>query len=164
MTKLIALIDGSDYSESVCEHTAWVAGRTDASVEILHVLGRRDVSSEPANLSGNIGLGARTALLEELADLDAQKAKLSQKRGRMILEEAKERLHTAGIKEVSTRLRNGDILETIQEFETDADLIVVGKRGEAADFAKLHLGSNLQRVVRSSHTPALVASRAFTPV
>jgi len=164
MTKLIALIDGSDYSESVCEHTAWVAGRTDASVEILHVLGRRDVSSEPANLSGNIGLGARTALLEELAELDAQKAKLSQKRGRMILEEAKALINAAGVEDVSTRLRNGDILETIQEFETDADLIVVGKRGEAADFAKLHLGSNLERVVRSSHKPVLVASRAFTPI
>jgi len=164
MTKLIALIDGSDYSESVCEHTAWVAGRTDASVEILHVLGRRDVSSKPANLSGNIGLGARTALLEELAELDAQKAKLSQKRGRMILEEAKALINSAGVETVSTKLRNGDILETIQEFEMDADLIVVGKRGEAADFAKLHLGSNLERVVRSSHKPVLVASRAFTPV
>jgi nucleotide-binding universal stress UspA family protein len=164
MTKLITLIDGSDYSESVCKHTAWVAGRTDASIEILHVLGRRDVSSEPANLSGNIGLGARTALLEELAELDAQKAKLSQKRGRMILEEAKALINSVGIEDVSTKLRNGDILDTIQEFETDADLIVVGKRGEAADFAKLHLGSNLERVVRSSHKPVLVASRSFTSV
>ena len=164
MTRLIALIDGSNYSGSVCDHAAWVAGRTDASVEILHVLGRRDVSSEPANLSGAIGLGARTALLEELAELDAQKAKLSQKRGRMILEDAKQRLGAAGVAEVSTRLRNGDIVETIQEFEPDADLIVVGKRGEAADFAKLHLGSNLERVVRSSHKPVLVAARAFKPV
>ena len=164
MTKLISLIDGSDYSESVCKHTAWVARRTDASVEVLHVLGRRDVFSKPANLSGNIGLGARTALLEELAEIDAKKAKLSQKRGRMILEEAKSLINTAGVECVSTKLRNGDILETIQEFETDADLIIVGKRGEAADFAKLHLGSNLERVVRSSHKPVLVASRSFTPV
>jgi len=107
---------------------------------------------------------ALEALLEELVELDAQKAKLSQKRGRMILEEAKALINSAGVEDVSTRLRNGDILETIQEFETDADLIVVGKRGEAADFAKLHLGSNLERVVRSSHKPVLVASRAFSPI
>ncbi|MFV3078089.1 universal stress protein, partial [Niveispirillum fermenti] len=35
---------------------------------------------------------------------------------------------------------------------------------EAADFAKLHLGSNLERVVRTSRKPVLVASRAFKPV
>lgn len=164
MTKLIALIDGSSYSESVCDHTAWVATRTDASVEILHVLGRREVSSEPANLSGNIGLGARTALLEELAEHDAQTAKLSQKRGRLILDGAKARLLGAGLAEVSTKLRHGEVVETIQELEEDADLIVVGKRGEAADFAKLHLGSNLERIVRASRKPVLVAARAFTPV
>jgi len=164
MTRLIALIDGSIYSESVCDHTAWVAGRTRASVEILHVLGGREVSSAPVNLSGNIGLGARTALLEELAEHDAQTAKLSQKRGRLILDGARARLLDAGLNEVSIRLRHGEIVETIQELEKDADLIIVGKRGEAADFAKLHLGSNLERIVRSSHRPVLVAARAFTPV
>ncbi len=164
MTKLIALIDGSVYSQSVCDHAAWVASRTGASVELLHVLGRRDASSEPANLSGNIGIEERTALLEELAALDAQKAKLAQRRGRMILDEAKERLTTAGVTEVSTRLRFGDIVTTTQEIEKDADLIVIGKRGEAADFATLHLGSNLERIVRSSHKPVFVTSRAFKPI
>ncbi|MEQ8815594.1 MAG: universal stress protein [Thalassobaculum sp.] len=164
MTRLIAMIDGSIYSKSVCDHAAWVAGRTGAAVEILHVLGRRDVSSEPANLSGSIGLGARTALLEELTELDAQRAKLAQKRGRVILDEAKARLQYSGVGEVVTRLRNGDIVDTATEFAADADLIVIGKRGEAADFARLHLGSNLERVVRSTHRPVLVASRAFRPI
>lgn len=41
---------------------------------------------------------------------------------------------------------------------------MIGKRGEAADFAKLHLGSNLERVVRTSHRPVLVASREFRPI
>jgi nucleotide-binding universal stress UspA family protein len=164
MTKLIALIDGSTYSESVCDHTSWVARKTGASVEVLHILGRQEVSSEPANLSGNIGLGARTALLEELAEHDAKTAKLSQKRGRVILDGAKVRLLDAGLNEVSTRLRHGEIAETIQQFEEGADLIIVGKRGEAADFAKLHIGSNLERVVRSSQKPVLVAARSFTPV
>lgn len=164
MTRLIALIDGSIYSQSVCDHAAWAAGRTGASVELLHVLGRRDVSSEPANLSGSIGLGARTALLEELTELDAQRAKLAQKRGRIILDEAKARLAEDGVSAVTTRLRNGDLVDTAMEFGADADLTVIGKRGEAADFAKLHLGSNLERIVRATHRPVLVASRAFRPI
>ena len=52
----------------------------------------------------------------------------------------------------------------MQELEGEADLIVVGKRGAAADFAKLHLGSNLERVARISKKPVMVASRAFKPV
>lgn len=164
MPKIIALIDGSIYSESICDHAAWIAAATDSSVQIVHVLGRRSVPSEEANFSGSIGLGARTALLEELAELDGQKAKLAHKRGRAILEDAKVRISKSGVNEISTKLRNGEIVETVQELEETADLIVIGKRGEGADFDKLHLGSNLERVVRSSHKPVLVASRAFKPI
>ncbi len=164
MTHLIALIDGSGYSQSVCDLTRWVAERTDASVELMHVLGRRNTDSEPADLSGNLKLGARSALLKELADLDEQKNKLELKRGRLLLEEAKTGLEEQGIGTVTTKLRHGDLVETISEFEGDADLILVGKRGEAADFAKMHLGSNLERVVRSAKKPILVASRAFKPI
>lgn len=164
MTQLIAVIDGSVYSESVCDHTAWIAKLSGAEVALVHVLGRRDVSSEPANLSGSIGLGARTELLEELADLDAQKARLAQKRGRAILDDAKARVVAMGVTNVSTRLRHGEMVETVQEFEADARLIVIGKRGEAADFDGGHLGSNLERVVRSTHKLVLVASRGFKPI
>ena len=164
MEKLIAFVDGSVYSQSVCDHAAWVAGRTGAAVELHHVLGRREGGSERANLSGNITLGARTALLEELTDLDAQRAKLSQKLGRAILDDTQARLEEDGVKDVSVRLRSGDIIDTVHEAETDAGLIVIGKRGEAADFAKLHLGSNLERVVRSSSKPVMVAARAFNPI
>lgn len=164
MLKTIALIDGSIYSQSVCDAAAWASLRVGASVEVMHVLGRRDGAADGADLSGNIGLGARTALLEELAELDAQKAKLAQKRGRALLEEARDRLGKDGVEDVTMQLRYGDLAETVQEFDLDAHLIVVGKRGEAADFAKLHLGSNLERVVRTSHRPVLVASRAFKPI
>lgn len=163
-TRTIGLIDGSSYAQSVCDHIAWIAGKSDVSVDVLHVIGRRDLSSEPVNLSGNIGLGARTALLEELAELDAQNAKVAQKRGRLLLEEAKARLQAAGVSHVETKLRHGDLVDTVLEFEASADLIVIGKRGEGADFAKGHLGSNLERVIRSTHKPIVVASRAFKPI
>ena len=43
-------------------------------------------------------------------------------------------------------------------------MIVIGKRGEAADFAKMHLGSNLERLIRSTNKPVLVAARSFKPI
>ena len=164
MTRILGLIDGSPYAQSVCDHIAWIAGKAEVTVELLHVIGRRDLASEPVNLSGNIGLGARTALLEELAELDAQKAKVAHKRGRLLLDEAKARLNEAGLANVETKLRNGDLVDTVLEFEANTDIIVIGKRGEGADFAKGHLGSNLERVVRSTHKAIVIASRAFKPV
>ncbi len=161
--KIIALVDGSIYSQSVCEHAAWVAMRTGWAVELLHVLGRRE-GSERTDLSGSIALGARTALLEELAELDAQRAKLVTHRGRAILEDARAIMDQAGVNEISTRLRHGDIVETVAAQEAGAVMVMIGKRGEAADFAKGHLGSNLERIVRASTKPVFVASRAFRPI
>ena len=57
---LIALVDGSAYSESVCHHAAWIAGRTGSKVKIYHVMGRRDMT-EKQDLSGAIRLGLCTA-------------------------------------------------------------------------------------------------------
>ena len=160
---IIALVDGSDYSENVCRYAAWAAGRTGAGVDLLHVLGRRE-SAGRADYSGSIRLGARTALLEELAELDAQRAKLIQHRGRAILEDARKIVVEAGVEEIATRLRHGDIVETVAELEPTAGLIVIGKRGEAADYAKGHLGSNLERIVRASRAPVMVASSTHRAV
>ena len=164
MSKLIALVDGSVYSRSVCDHAAWIAKRMGSSIEVLHVLGRREIASAPSDLSGSIALGARSALLEELTALDEQRAKLAQKRGRAILDDAKAVIEASGIANVATKLRIGDIVETVVDTEADADMVVIGKRGEGADFARLHLGSNLERIARSSRKPIFVASRAFKPI
>lgn len=161
--KIIALVDGSIYSESVCHHAAWIAQKTKAPIELIHVLGRRE-APDKSDLSGAIRLGARTKLMEELAELDAQRAKLVSHRGRAILEDARAIVDQDGVTEITTRLRHGDIVEAIAEIEGAARVIVIGKRGEAADFAKGHLGSNLERIVRAAHRPILVAARAFKPI
>ncbi len=161
---LVALVDGSVYAESVCDHAAWAAARSGLQVELLHVLGRRAAGQAPADLSGNMGVDDRNALLHELSVLDEQVAKLSQKRGRAILADARARLEAAGVSVVAPRLRFGDLLEAVAELEPHAAMIVIGKRGEAADFARLHLGSNLERVARASRRPVFVAARAFRPI
>jgi nucleotide-binding universal stress UspA family protein len=161
--KIIALVDGSIYSASVCDHAAWVSQRTGAPVELIHVLGRRE-AADTHDHSGAIRLGARTALLNELAELDAQRAKLISHKGRAILEDASAILAKDGVTDISTRLRHGDVVEAVAEVEAGARVIIIGKRGEDADFAKGHLGSNLERIVRVSHKPVFVASRAFKPI
>jgi nucleotide-binding universal stress UspA family protein len=162
--KIMTLIDGSSYTASVCDHAAWVAGKVNAELKLVHFLERKTNTPIAENLSGSIGLGARTELLEELAELDGQNARLAQKRGRAILDDATARLQAAGFTAVSHQLRRGEVVEVTEGGPDDADLIVIGKRGEAAEQNQMRLGPNLERVVRSSHQPVLVASRAFKPI
>lgn len=147
--KIVALVDGSIYSSSVCEHAARIASRTGAPVELNHMLGRRE-ASDSHDHSAAIALGARTALMEQLAEIDAQRAKLISHRGRGILDDATGLLERAGVIEVTTRLRHGDIVETVADVEGDARVILIGKRGDAAYFAKGHLG----RTSNASYAPA----------
>lgn len=163
MSKILVLLDASVYGPSVCDLAAWAARRTAISTELMHILGHRDGQADQ-DASGVIGLGARSSLLDELAELDAQRAKLAQQQGRALLEDAQERLSSAGVSDVSTVLRKGDLVQEIAAKELESELLIIGKRGEAADFALLHLGSNLERVVRTSVKPILVAAREFKPI
>ena len=160
----MALVDNSMYGASVCDYAGWIASREESALTLLHVLGRRDTSTDKSNLSGSIGLGARTALLEELAELDAQKARLVNKRGRAILDDARARAVKMGATKISVMLRHGRLLEAMEEFETEADLIVLGKRGDQSGENMEGLGLNLKHVVRLTSKPVMVASRAFQPI
>ncbi|MEF2552545.1 universal stress protein [Aurantimonas sp. A2-1-M11] len=164
MTKILACVDGSIYAQSVCDHAAWAATRMQVPVELVHALGRRETSSSHYDLSGSLEFGEREALLADLTELDEKKSKVAARRGRLVLDQAAARLTEDGVPEVAQRLRHGDIADAIGDMEGDARLVIIGKRGEAADFAKGHLGSNLERVIRASKKPVLVASRAFQPI
>lgn len=162
MTRILALIDGSLYAPSVCDHAAWAAKSLDADVTLLHVLQKRhDADSD---LSGNIGLGARSSLLEDLARLDAERAKLAKSQGRAILEDATSRLVEAGVADPVARLRHGELVHELEQAEVGSDLVVIGKRGESANFDTLRLGSHLEQAIRISSIPVLIASRVFQPV
>ena len=160
---ILALVDGSIYSKSVCDHLAWVAGRMSAGVELMHVFDRQ-AEARTSDLSGSIALGARSALLDELATLDEQRAKLLQQKGRAILDDARAIIEAAGQKVTGAYLRQGELVETVMEREKQAAMIMIGKRGEAADFASLKLGSHVESLVRAIHKPVFVASRAFKPI
>lgn len=163
MGTLLACIDASPYATSVVDHAAWAAGRLDASVEVLHVIQRKDAVAARRDLSGAVGLGAKSGLLEELTRIDEAEGKLAREQGKILLTAAEERLGKEGIA-ARTLHRHGGIVETIIERESGADMLVIGKRGASADFAKLHLGSKVERVVRAATKPVLVASRAFKPI
>jgi nucleotide-binding universal stress UspA family protein len=163
METILAAIDASGYATSVCDLAAWAATRLERPVELLHVVQRKDAVAERHDLSGAIGLGVKSSLLEELTRLEEADARLQVERGRVLLAAAADRLRAAGISDVISLHRHGGIVETILEREDDARVVVIGKRGASHEFATDHIGSTIERVVRASTRPILIASRAIEP-
>ncbi|WP_010627108.1 universal stress protein [Halomonas sp. KM-1] len=159
--QVMAAIDGSQFSAGVCDYAAWASQALGAPLTFLHVVDNHPQTAE-ADLSGHIGLGSREHLLEELAQLDEQRAKVAQEQGRLMLKAAKERAIENGVTEPANRQRNGTLVETLDELQSEIRLLVLGKRGETAHQASEHLGSNLERVVRTLHRPILMVPETFT--
>lgn len=159
--KVLACVDHSAYATVVCDYAAWAALRMNAPLEFVHVLDRHPEKAPKMDLSGAIGLGAQETLLEELAAIDEQRSRVSQESGRLLLEGAKQRAKDQGVSTLDGRQRHGELVEALHELEEQARLYVIGRRGETAQQAPEHLGSNLERAVRALHRPILVVPKEF---
>jgi len=124
MKKILACIDGSGFSDSVCAHAAWLSGRINAAVELLNVLPYSPERASLSDLSGTIGIDASSELLEQLTQADEVRAQLEQRKGRLILKHAEQRLRAEGVLEITSIKRRGTLTETISELENDAEIIV----------------------------------------
>ncbi|MDO9477309.1 MAG: universal stress protein [Pseudohongiella sp.] len=160
--KVIACIDDSQYAESVCDYAAWCVARMDAPLSLLHELDK-DESSLAQNFSGSIGLGAQEALLQELAGLDQQRARIALEQGKLMLQAAAQRVEAKGVPHVETRQRHGELVDTLVELEPETRMFVVGKRGHRTASAHGHIGSHVESLIRALHKPVLIAQQSFAP-
>ncbi|MGY0561110.1 universal stress protein [Luteimonas sp. A277] len=161
---VLAAVDSSIYTESVGHYAAWAAKRLSAPLEYLHVLDRHPETAPKLDHSGSLDLGVKSKLLEELAEMDETRSRLAQQGGRLLMRQLDALAREGHGLEAITTLRNGSLVDTLTGLEDRVRLFVIGKRGEHADFAKGHLGSQLERVVRAVHRPLLVASRSFAEI
>lgn len=164
MEGVAAFIDGSSYSASVCDHAAWAAGRLAAPVQLVHALGRTERASPLADLSGNLRMGARRSLTERLARHDHARAALAAERGRALLDDGTARMRSSAELAVDSRLHAGDPVGALEAMRAAPRLCLVGKRGEDASGAMRHLGSNLERLLRSSASPVMAVCRLYRPI
>ena len=66
MPKMLAFIDGSIYSDSVCDHVIWAAAGDEFDVSLFNVIEGFHCRG-PSNFSGNLGAEAKSKLLVELS-------------------------------------------------------------------------------------------------
>jgi len=159
MSNVVACIDGTEVSTAVSDIAAWASLRMEAPLVLLHVLEKAERPAH-SDLAGNIGLGSRESLLEELATLDEQRGKLALEQGRLMLDAARERAIADGVDDPVGRQRHGSLVETLAEIEDEIRLLVMGKHDEKLGS---HIGSRLESVVRTMHRPILVTTPTFKP-
>ena len=164
MKKILLCTDGSPYSWVSYQYVAWLAKRIDISLEVLYVSDDPAKAAKTNDWSGNIGIDSYQKLLNEMVELESAKAKLDQKKAKIILQEAKQFFSDRNLDNLKLTHETGDLIDLFHDLERNNDLIVLGKRGENANRASQHLGVNLERIVRSSHKPCLVTPQKFQPV
>ena len=161
MNDVLACIDGSLQASAVCDCAAWASLRLGAPLTLLHVLDHQQYPVA-TNLSGNIGLGSREYLLDELAALDEKRSRLALEEGRIMLDTARQRAITAGVAQPDVRQRHGNLVQTLRDLAADIRLLVIGKQGEGSGSDLQHIGSQLESVTRTLHRPILVTPASFT--
>ena len=157
MTNVIACIDGTEVSTSVCDYGVWASKRMDAPLEFLHVLDKSEYPVK-SDLSGSIGLGSRKTLLDELAAIDEKRGKLAMEQGKLMLDAAAKEAIANGIDSPACRQYHGSLEETLAEIEESSRLLVMGKHD---DHLRMHVGSRLETVVRIMHRPILITTTKF---
>lgn len=157
---ILACIDGSAVTASVCDYAAWYANRINLPVGLLHV---SDVpASFRRDLSGAIGINSREFLLEELAQLDEQRAKVVNSYSNALVQDAKSHIRNKfGDLEVLIYQRRGKLLPAIEHFATANRAIVMGRRGEDHKYSRINIGSQIETVARASDIPVVICSETF---
>lgn len=158
--KVLACIDGSRYSQAVCDYAAWISRRTGAPLKLLHNIEHQS-GATTMDLTGAIGMGSRELLMKELTEIEEQRSKLLLEQGKLMLETARERVVAAGIEHPIVKQRHGSLTESLIEMEEEIRVLVLGIRGEDHERDAHHLGAHLESTVRALHKPILVVNSDF---
>ncbi|HCQ9637311.1 TPA: universal stress protein [Acinetobacter baumannii] len=162
MSKIIACIDGSLVTNTVCDYAAWFSDKLNSPIKLLHVIDKPKAKA-PQDLSSAIGLGSRETLLKELVELEERKGKIELEHGQILLREAKNYLLEKFSIDAQSFQRHGSVLETIMGMEDDIRVLVMGKHGNETEHDSSKIGTHIENVVRALHKPVLITSAPFSP-
>lgn len=160
MKQVLACIDGSTASVTVCDYAAWASTRLAAPLSFLHVLDEPPVIR--SDLSGNLGIDSRERLMKELVALDERRGRLAREHGQYLLEAAKHHVDDLGVVHPQGHLRYGTLVDCLKDVETDTGLVVIGRKSERSNLVSDAVGSQVENVVRAISCPVLVVSKRFT--
>jgi len=154
---ILVATDGSEYGDVASEYAVFLAQQLKARLIGLHVLDSRMLEGPlMSDISGWIGAQPYGAQLRQFRELLESK-------GQAVMDALAEKCSEIQL-EPELRLKMGHPAQIILEEEVHAELTVLGQRGEHAQWLGEMMGSNAERVARSSVRPCLVTPGAFRPV
>ena len=154
---ILVCTDGSANGNAACDLAFHLAQKIRAQAAGLHVLDSRVLEGPlMADISGWLGTTPYADHLQQFRLLLEQK-------GAAIAEALEKAAASAGLT-VECRIKMGHPARVILEEEVHAELVVLGQRGEHAEFAGDVAGTIAERVVRRSNKPCLLATKTFKPI
>ena len=138
MKTILVPVDFSEYSEYALEVAASIAKINNASIVVVHML------------------GLTHAFLTKDEEAEVFNAMYYMKLSKKKFEEFLDKPYLKGI-EVTETIRNYKVFTELNDVakEFSADLIVMGSHG-VSGFSDIFIGSNTEKVVRTSEIPVLV--------
>jgi nucleotide-binding universal stress UspA family protein len=160
MKNILICTDGSNYAHEACRYAAWLSQKTQANIRVLYVTDLRQFEIPAvADFSGSLGIQPFEGMVAQLHEVEELKSKF-------VEDHALKTLRAAGVadEKFSFHHETGLLVDVLGDYADAADLVLLGKRGENVNFATEHLGSMLERVLRSIKKPCLVTNRKFQPI
>lgn len=163
MKRIAALVDHSVYAESVCDHAAWlIAGRGMVSIDIIHVVSPYDLNVVQASLAGMAVAGP--GVIGSVARLTDKQLEELTRKGEALVDRMTTRVAQSTGAVVVGRVVVAEWPDVIADVSATFDMIVMGKRGENADFVRLTLGTIMDQVARTAGLPLLAVPRSFKAI
>lgn len=156
---ILACIDGSAVTESICGYAAWYADRLSLPVALLNTI--EVPASVRRDLSGTIGVDSRQILLQELSEIDERRAKVANNYSDALVNDAKSYINRNFDVAVDIYQRHSKLLPAIEHFSDMNRAIVMGRRGEDHKNSRINIGSQIETVARASNVPILICSEPF---
>ncbi len=143
MKRILVATDGSETADRAVDYAANLAKQNAASLLIVNVIGGYGL---PESLFSQFTNAQQAWLQELLESISAQ-----------MLTKARDRARDLGVASIELESRLGDVAQTIADIaeEKNADLVVVGKRGNGRVVGLL-LGSVSQKLASLCLRPVTV--------
>ena len=161
-TNVLACVDGSKHTPTVCDYAAWASQQLNASLVLLHVLPR----PEPTllfNMSATASLSPQDNVTAELADLDKKRIELAKEHSKQVLDQASTHVSESGFARPRTIQRVGRLVHELAQYDDYCQLLVLGRQGANEDDTISRLGSHVEQVIRTTDKPVLLTLGAFQP-
>ncbi|MCT7464034.1 universal stress protein [Aliarcobacter cryaerophilus] len=159
MEKVLVCLDGSELSKAVCDYGIDIAKKLNLPLVLLNVIEHSHISKK-VNLSGNIGLGSKDDLLDELANEEMNESKQLIVKGKAVLKEMEEYVKSQNLTNYTTLQKHGTLYETLDELSSDLRIAIIGLKGESSS----NIGSHIEELIRTLNIPIFLVNKEFTTI